>query len=180
MRKIDKDGREKSPIALGVILMVSITVILAAIIAAFVFGMGPPENIYMKIQTEELDDKNLLLVKVLNYTDNSPFPNATIKILEHGPREELSGPYTTDESGYAQIKIPHGYDEYFDIFVEYKGKKDSITIDNRPLLVKLGDKLGSLGIAIISTIISAIFGIFGIVIGWFLRGRKIKKNPDAD
>ncbi|MCK4554336.1 type IV pilin N-terminal domain-containing protein [Candidatus Parcubacteria bacterium] len=175
MRKIDKDGRGVSPM-LGVILMVVVTVILAAIIGAFVFGMGSSKNIYIKIQTEGLD-KNFLLVKVLNYTDNSPFPNATIKVLEHGPRKELSGPYTTNESGYAIIQIPHGYDEYFDIFVEYKGKKDSITIDNRPFLVKSEDKLGSLGIAIINTIFST---IIGIVIGWFLRERKIKKNPDAD
>ena len=38
---LDEDA--VSPV-IGVILMVAITVILAAVIAAFVFGMGPPEQ----------------------------------------------------------------------------------------------------------------------------------------
>ncbi|MCG7854185.1 MAG: type IV pilin N-terminal domain-containing protein, partial [Methanosarcinaceae archaeon] len=38
-----KDEDAVSPV-IGVILMVAITVILAAVIAAFVFGMGPPEQ----------------------------------------------------------------------------------------------------------------------------------------
>jgi len=46
MKVIRKDIREDeeavSPV-IGVILMVAITVILAAVITAFVFGMGPPE-----------------------------------------------------------------------------------------------------------------------------------------
>ncbi len=39
--KFRKDEEAVSPV-IGVILMVAITVILAAVIAAFVFGMGPP------------------------------------------------------------------------------------------------------------------------------------------
>ncbi|WP_321430034.1 type IV pilin N-terminal domain-containing protein [uncultured Methanolobus sp.] len=38
-----KEEDAVSPV-IGVILMVAITVILAAVIAAFVFGMGPPES----------------------------------------------------------------------------------------------------------------------------------------
>ena len=38
-----KDEEAVSPV-IGVILMVAITVILAAVIGAFVFGMGPPEQ----------------------------------------------------------------------------------------------------------------------------------------
>ena len=38
-----KEEDAVSPV-IGVILMVAITVILAAVIAAFVFGMGPPEQ----------------------------------------------------------------------------------------------------------------------------------------
>lgn len=38
-----EEGGAVSPV-IGVILMVAITVILAAVIAAFVFGMGPPEQ----------------------------------------------------------------------------------------------------------------------------------------
>jgi flagellin-like protein len=38
-----KNEEAVSPV-IGVILMVAITVILAAVIAAFVFGMGPPKQ----------------------------------------------------------------------------------------------------------------------------------------
>jgi len=41
--RITKNEEAVSPV-IGVILMVAITVILAAVIAAFVFGMGPPEK----------------------------------------------------------------------------------------------------------------------------------------
>jgi len=41
MKTIRKNEEAVSPV-IGVILMVAITVILAAVIAAFVFGMGPP------------------------------------------------------------------------------------------------------------------------------------------
>ena len=42
-RLVDTDDRGVSPV-IGVILMVAITVILAAVIATFVMNMGPPEN----------------------------------------------------------------------------------------------------------------------------------------
>lgn len=45
MKTFRKDEEAVSPV-IGVILMVAITVILAAVIAAFVFGMGPPEAKY--------------------------------------------------------------------------------------------------------------------------------------
>ncbi len=41
--KLEKNEEAVSPV-IGVILMVAITVILAAVIAAFVFGMGPPQH----------------------------------------------------------------------------------------------------------------------------------------
>ena len=41
--KLNKNEEGVSPV-IGVILMVAITVILAAVIAAFVFGMGPPDS----------------------------------------------------------------------------------------------------------------------------------------
>jgi len=43
MRIFRKNEEAVSPV-IGVILMVAITVILAAVIAAFVFGMGPPKQ----------------------------------------------------------------------------------------------------------------------------------------
>lgn len=46
MSKANQFVREEDAVSpvIGVILMVAITVILAAVIAAFVFGMGPPEQ----------------------------------------------------------------------------------------------------------------------------------------
>jgi flagellin-like protein len=41
--KLNKNEEGVSPV-IGVILMVAITVILAAVIASFVFGMGPPDS----------------------------------------------------------------------------------------------------------------------------------------
>ncbi|MEM2991626.1 MAG: type IV pilin N-terminal domain-containing protein, partial [Halobacteria archaeon] len=41
--RLKKSEEAVSPV-IGVILMVAITVILAAVIAAFVFGMGPPKS----------------------------------------------------------------------------------------------------------------------------------------
>ncbi len=43
MKTFRKNDEAVSPV-IGVILMVAITVILAAVIAAFVFGMGPPKQ----------------------------------------------------------------------------------------------------------------------------------------
>lgn len=174
-QKIETDKRRVSPV-LGVILMVSITVIVTTVIATFMFGVGY-ENQYYKIQIEEHINKDFLIVTVQNYTNNSPLPNVTIKVLEHGKGRLLSGPYLTNESGYTIIQIPHGYNNHFDIVGQYKNVTNTITIDKRPFLVKAEDKLGSLGIAIINTIFST---ILGIAIGWFLRERKLKKAPKTE
>ena len=167
-QKIEKDERKVSP-TIGVILMVSIVIIFAAVIACFVFGVG---NQYYKIQTEEHFNKDFLLVKVINYTNNSPLPNVTIKVLEHGEGRLLSGPYITNESGYTIIQIPCGYNKHFDIVGEYKNVTNTITIDKRSLLVKSDDFLGSLGIGLIISFV----GIAAAVVGWFLRGLKNKKE----
>ena len=173
-RKIKKSESRVSPVV-GVILMVGITIILAVVIAAFVFGMGVSYNQYFRIQTEQLNE-DFLLVKFLNYTNNSPLPNATIKVLEHGEGRLLCGPYITNESGYTLIQIPHGYDEHFDIVGEYKNGTYTKTIDKRTILVRSEDTLGSLGIGLII----ALVGIAGGIGGWLFRGGKIKKAPNAD
>lgn len=169
-QKTKKEGIRVSPI-IGVFLMVLITIVLAAVIAAFVLGVGLDENQYYKIQTEEHSNKDFLVVKILNYS-NSPLPNVTIKVLEHGEGRLLSGPYLTNESGYTRIQIPYGYDEYFDIVGEYKNVTNTKTIDRRPLLVKSEDFLGSLGTGLIITFVTIGAGI----VGWFLRGSRIKKR----
>lgn len=165
--KIEKDKKGVSPVV-GVILIVAITVILAAVIAAFVFASPP----YYYIQTEDLPNEDFLLIKTLTYGDDIPLPDVAIKVCEHGERTLLCGPYWTNESGCVIIQIPKGYYECFDIVGEYENVTTTFTIDKRPISVKFGDKLGPLGIAILNAIVGV---ILGGVIGWFLRGRKNKK-----
>ncbi len=159
----------------GVILMILISIILAATIAAFAFGLGGFQNQYYKIQTVKQLDDDYLLVKTLNYS-NSPLPNVTLKVLEHGEGRLLIGPYVTNDSGYAIIPIPHGYDEHFDIVGEYENVTNTITIDRRPLLVKSEDTLGSLGIQIIAGIALIIVGIVIEKSRNRLKQTKLKEN----
>jgi hypothetical protein len=156
-RKMKKDDRAVTPIV-GTILMILIGIIVAATIATITFGLGGFQNKYYKIQTVKQLDDDSLLVKTLNYS-NSPLPNVTLKVLEHGEGRLLIGPYVTNESGYTIIPIPHGYEERFDIVGEYENVTNTITIDRRPILVKSEDTVGSLGIQIIAGIILIIVGI---------------------
>jgi flagellin-like protein len=173
--KIQKYERGISPV-IGVILMFVITVIIAAVLAVFAFGLGGAVNQYYIIQTEEHLNSDFLIVKILNYTNNSPLQNVTINVLEHGEGRLLSGPYSTNESGYTLIQIPYGYDEYFDIVGEYENVTNTKTIDRRPFLVKSEDYLGNLGIALIISVVGIVTG----VVGWYLRGWEIKKARDTE
>jgi flagellin-like protein len=62
-----KEEDAVSPV-IGVILMVAITVILAAVIAAFVFGMGPPEQApqasLRATSTTSTDDAAISMIKL--------------------------------------------------------------------------------------------------------------------
>ncbi|NOR47182.1 MAG: type IV pilin [Methanosarcinaceae archaeon] len=59
-----KEEDAVSPV-IGVILMVAITVILAAVIAAFVFGMGPPEQAPQSaIRASAASDGNFSIVQI--------------------------------------------------------------------------------------------------------------------
>lgn len=149
-----------------IVIFVLITVILAAIQTGFLSG---PENQYYKIQIEEDLNKDFLIVKTLNYDDNSPLPNVTITILEHGEGRLLMGPYTTNESGYTKVQIPHGYEDYFDIVGDNKNVTNTITVDKRSPVVQSEAYLGSLGNEIIVAIFSAIIGVVGVDI---IRKRK--------
>jgi hypothetical protein len=155
-------------------LIILITITGAALITSFAGGLGGVQNQYYKIQIEKQLDEDFLLIKTLNYS-NSPLSNVTLNVLEHGEGRLLIGPYVTNESGYAIIPIPYGYDQHFDIVGEYENVTNTITIDRRPLLVKSEDTLGSLGIQIIAGIILIIVGvIIGIVI------EKSKKSSETD
>lgn len=77
MKTFRKDEEAVSPV-IGVILMVAITVILAAVIAAFVFGMGPPEAKY-----------NVAFTTTTNAT------GATVTLHDKGGATEISITKTT-------------------------------------------------------------------------------------
>lgn len=77
MKTFRKDEEAVSPV-IGVILMVAITVILAAVIAAFVFGMGPPEAKY-----------NVAFTTTTNAT------GATVTLHDKGGATEISINKTT-------------------------------------------------------------------------------------
>jgi len=69
-----------SPV-IGVILMVAITVILAAVIAAFVFGMGPPEQApqasIRASATENTGGKSLIMLEHQGGDEVTLTPSAT-------------------------------------------------------------------------------------------------------
>ncbi|TGC08042.1 type IV pilin [Methanolobus halotolerans] len=75
-----KEEDAVSPV-IGVILMVAITVILAAVIAAFVFGMGPPEQApqaSLRASAETIDNKTIKLEH--QGGDNFYFSNSRIVV----------------------------------------------------------------------------------------------------
>ena len=167
-----------------VILMVAITVISAAVIAGFVFGMGGTlKKSYYYIEIEESTNGDFLLIRTLSYNDDLPLTNVSLSILEHGEGRLLSGPDFTNETGYGILQIPKGYSDYFDIVGNYKDVTQTFTVDTRPHLVKSENKLGSLGTGLIITTFSSILGFLGFGIGWLLRGKvsktdKIKEKPE--
>ena len=91
-RNLKQNDEAVSPV-IGVILMVAITVILAAVIGAFVFGMGPPEAApQMSLRASQFATNGLTvehqggdIIQSLNNT----------KIMVAG----------TDESGNANVAI---------------------------------------------------------------------------
>jgi flagellin-like protein len=106
----DKDERGVSPV-IGVILMVAITVILAAVIASFVLGFGDSvqENVQAGASISSNDDgtatvtwvsegtANKLSVTVDGTTENITSVGGTIKIADSGEDIDVSsvpGTYT--------------------------------------------------------------------------------------
>jgi len=78
-----RKGKQAVPPVIGVILMVAITVILAAVIGAFVFGVGgPPSAPSFYIQTEEVINEDYLKINASHAFDSGPLPNVTVAIYE--------------------------------------------------------------------------------------------------
>ena len=172
--KNEKDKKGVSPV-IGVILMVAITIILAAVIAAFVFGVTPHEPSFY-IQIEETTKEDHYKIHALNASDFRPLPNVTVAVFEHGEERLLSGPQRTNKTGCCIVKVPGGYNELFDIVAKYENETRTETEDRRPSMVKTGEKLGPLGIGLLNTVLTAFLSfLVGIILGLFL-GRKIKKS----
>ncbi|QLC50616.1 type IV pilin N-terminal domain-containing protein [Methanolobus zinderi] len=97
-----KEEDAVSPV-IGVILMVAITVILAAVIAAFVFGMGPPEQApqaSLRASGDTSSNSSLNIVKLEHRGgDAITLTDAKTKITVGGTKGEFTLSDTTFEAG---------------------------------------------------------------------------------
>jgi hypothetical protein len=104
--------------AIGVTLMVAITVIIAAIVAAFLFGTGSelPEGRYVPVTGKQVDTKIIITYHGIQastglYRDDVAFINATVYAPDGSIGEQLSlaDPETGDTlttSSYAATPSP--------------------------------------------------------------------------
>lgn len=106
-----------SPV-IGVILMVAITVILAAVIAAFVFGMGPPEqapqaSLRASAATAS-DDATISIIKLEHQGgDQVIMASANTKIIVDGETAAYStGIDTTFDAGERYFIVLGDTDQY--------------------------------------------------------------------
>jgi flagellin-like protein len=92
-----KNDEAVSPV-IGVILMVAITVILAAVIAAFVFGMsGNISKTKIVAMTVSQQDANSIIITYNGGQDSPTFQNASVSINERiaTPTKEILPPVGT-------------------------------------------------------------------------------------
>lgn len=92
-----KDKRAVSPV-IGVILMVAITVIIAAVIAAFVFGIKPTTEKSPAVQLEATVDSTNMVLKHLG---GEPINLADCLIKAKGTEVTFSGNLTVGKSASA-------------------------------------------------------------------------------
>ncbi|NPE28427.1 type IV pilin N-terminal domain-containing protein [Methanococcoides sp. SA1] len=90
MLKMNRNEDAVSPV-IGVILMVAITVILAAVIAAFVFGMGAPETAPQASLKGSPAEINESVVKLEHQGgDMVTFSDANTRVTVNGATVDLS------------------------------------------------------------------------------------------
>ncbi|MFO7968224.1 MAG: type IV pilin N-terminal domain-containing protein, partial [Archaeoglobaceae archaeon] len=94
-RKRFADEKAVSPV-IGVILMVAITVILAAVIASFVFGMGssapksaPSAQLSMSDASESLDDTDEQAVLTISHQGGDSLDWGKTKLMVYNESDEL-------------------------------------------------------------------------------------------
>jgi|LDZT01.1.fsa_nt_gi hypothetical protein len=156
--------RPNIPPTAGVIIMVALTIILAAVIAAFTFGMTG--NVPF-IKIEKINEEHLKITAT-NGSNGQPVPNVEVAIYAHKYLvAALEGPTFTNESGIAILRIPEGYKSHFDVIGKYQGITTTETIDNRNLSVKWSEELGPLGVSAITT-------VMGFALGFLLGKRKVE------
>ena len=157
MLEKSEDGRKTS--TLGVILMVIITLGLAAIISAFVFGMSANISRIPFSMIINDSEKDHIDIYVSNATTQQTLPNVLIGIYNFDTDTLLAGPLYSNESGLVFFETPNGYDDHFRVRGIYNGITDTRNIDRRPITVKIDETLGNLGVPIYT----AIIGIIGAI-----------------
>ncbi|HDM36881.1 MAG TPA: type IV pilin [Candidatus Syntrophoarchaeum butanivorans] len=115
VKEIARDEEAVSPV-IGVILMVAITVILAAVIAAFVFGMGPPEQKYNVAFSTTINSTGA----TLTLHDNGGASNITVtSVTVNGASKTLGSDVT---GTYTSMAIGNSF------FVSGAGQGDHLVV----------------------------------------------------
>jgi len=129
---------------IGVLLMVAICAIIAAVIVGFVFGMsGNISRIPFKMTIND-SEKDHIDVYVSNVTTQRPLRNVQIGIYSYDKETLLAGPLFTNESGLAFFEIPCGFPDHFRVQGTYNATTYPQYIDRRPITVKMDEFLGNL------------------------------------
>jgi len=118
-----KEEDAVSPV-IGVILMVAITVILAAVIAAFVFGMGPPEQApQAAIRASAMTlDANTVVKLEHQGGDAITFSDTNTKVTVNGESVNYSGLYGDDN-----IRFEAGENLYIDATNQMHDNSSNVT-----------------------------------------------------
>jgi hypothetical protein len=144
----EKSEEVRKTSSFGPVAMVAITVILAAVIAAFIFGMsGNLGRNPLELRILDQND-NEIVVKSVHQLSNQPLPNVEIGVYAYGTQNLLEGPIQSNESGLVLLNVPNGYNR-FDVIGKYNGTQTIETIDNRPPFSKIEDFFGPTLFAII-------------------------------
>jgi len=155
---------ETTPV-IGVVLMVIITIILAAVTSFFVFGMaGYITRIPYQITVTDFDS-NLIIVSASDIESNAPLSNVQIGIYSYSDNTLLLGPLFTNESGLVSFDKPAGFDNQYRVKSVYNGITITKNTDNRSIFVKFDEFFGSFT----ALIIGFISFVGAIIFAWFKR-----------
>jgi len=152
--------------------MVALTVILAVVIAAFVFGMTGHQ---FSIEYEKIDEE-YLKITVLNCSNSQPVPNVEVGFYTfNSPRELLVGTVLTNKSGVAILNIPNGYN-YFNIVAESDKYTYTRKYDERHIFLKLNDNYGPLGVGLILAVPALLVTVISRIWRWYRENENPKKT----